>query len=146
MSPRGSYHISKNQLVKVVQRLGGLAYVNARRGRGGGVLSAKAPEEINLGRLVEQMEPHLNFMECFDLETNTCPIAPACDLKNVLGEAQQSFLQTLRRYTIAGLGIRDERLRKNPTDPRRRRVKLKLGNDRRDLRGRSAQHSTPNQR
>jgi Rrf2 family nitric oxide-sensitive transcriptional repressor len=107
-----SYQISKNHLMKVVQRLASLGYVRARRGRGGGLLLAKAPEEINLGRLVEQMEPHLNLVECFDPKTNTCPIAPVCDLKNVLGEAQQSFLQTLRRYTLADLGTRGDRLRK----------------------------------
>ncbi len=106
-----SYQISKNHLMKVVQRLAGLGYVNARRGRGGGLLLAKTPEEINLGRLVEQMEPHLNLVECFDPLTNTCPIASACDLKGVLGEAQQSFLETMRRYTLADLGTRGDRLR-----------------------------------
>jgi Rrf2 family nitric oxide-sensitive transcriptional repressor len=107
----GSYGISKNHLMKVVQRLAGLGYVDASRGRGGGLLLAKQPEAVNLGRLVEQMEPHLNLVECFDARVNTCPIASACDLKGVLAEAQQSFLRTLRRYTLADLGTRGERLR-----------------------------------
>lgn len=107
-----SYRISKNHLMKVIQRLAGLGYVHARRGRGGGLLLAKPPQEINLGLLVEQMEPHLNLVECFDPETNTCPIIAACDLKNILGEAQQAFLQTLRRYTLADLGARGEPLRR----------------------------------
>jgi len=107
-----AYGISKNHLMKVVQRLAGLGYVDASRGRGGGLLLAKEPGDINLGRLVEQMEPHLNLVECFDLATNTCPIAPACDLKSVLGEAQDSFLNVLRNYTLADLGTRPKSLRK----------------------------------
>ena len=106
-----AYAISKNHLMKVVQRLAGLGYVDASRGRGGGLLLAKRPEEVNLGRLVEQMEPHLNLVECFDLESNTCAIAPACDLKGVLAEAQQAFLRTLRGYTLADLGLRRKKLR-----------------------------------
>lgn len=107
-----SYDVSKNHLMKVVQRLVSLGYVNASRGRGGGLLLAKPPEEINLGHLVEQMEPHLNLVECFDVETNTCPIDRACDLKSVLGEAQKGFLAVLRRYTLADLGTRPVALRK----------------------------------
>lgn len=107
-----AYGISKNHLMKVVQRLASLGYVDASRGRGGGLLLAKEPREINLGRLVTQMEPHLNLVECFDVETNTCPIEPACDLKSVLGEAQDSFLETLRKYTLADLGTRPQQLRK----------------------------------
>jgi len=107
-----AYGISKNHLMKVVQRLASLGYVDASRGRGGGLLLAKDPTEINLGRLVTQMEPHLNLVECFDVETNTCPIEPACDLKSVLGEAQDAFLETLRKYTLADLGTRPQQLRK----------------------------------
>ena len=107
-----SYGISKNHLMKVVQRLAGLGYLNASRGRGGGLLLAKPPEEINLGRLVAQMEPHLDLVECFDREKNTCPIVPACDLKGILTEARDAFLETLLGYTLADLGTRPERLRK----------------------------------
>ena len=107
-----AYGISKNHLMKVVQRLAGLGYVNASRGRGGGLLLAKPPEEINLGRLVAQMEPHLDLVECFDREKNTCPIVPACDLKGILTEARDAFLETLLGYTLADLGTRPEHLRK----------------------------------
>ncbi len=113
-----AYGISKNHLMKVVQRLAGLGYVDASRGRGGGLLLAKEPVEINLGRLVQQMEPNMDLVECFDMETNTCPIALMCDLKSVLGEAQQSFLGTLLRYTLADLGTRPQELKKILNIPR----------------------------
>jgi Rrf2 family nitric oxide-sensitive transcriptional repressor len=106
-----AYGISKNHLMKVAQRLAGLGYVQASRGRGGGLLLAKPPEEINLGRLVQQMEPHLDLVECFDAATNTCPIAAACDLKTLLAEAQEAFLRALSSYSLADLGSRPERLK-----------------------------------
>jgi Rrf2 family nitric oxide-sensitive transcriptional repressor len=106
-----AYGISKNHLMKVAQRLAGLGYVQASRGRGGGLLLAKPPEEVNLGRLVQQMEPHLDLVECFDAATNTCPIAAACDLKTLLAEAQEAFLRTLSSYSLADLGSRPERLK-----------------------------------
>ena len=42
---------------------------------------AMRPSEINVGWLIRRTEPHFNLVECFDPETNTCPIAPACGLK-----------------------------------------------------------------
>lgn len=105
-----AYGISRNHLMKVVQRLAQLGYVEANRGRGGGLRLAVEPGEINIGRVVEQTEPHLDLVECFDMETNTCPIVPACELKSALGKAQQAFLETLRGYTLADLGSSRRRL------------------------------------
>ncbi len=95
-----SYGISRNHLTKVVQKLTDLGVVASTRGRSGGFRLAKPPEEINIGWLVRQTEPHFNIVECFDPETNTCPIAPACGLKSALARAQQAFLGVLDGYTL----------------------------------------------
>jgi Rrf2 family nitric oxide-sensitive transcriptional repressor len=42
-------------------------------------------------------------VECFDRETNTCPLSPACGLKGALREASDSFFAVLDRYTLADL-------------------------------------------
>lgn len=95
-----AYGVSRHHLVKVVQALTDLGVVEAQRGRGGGMRLAKRPSEINVGWLIRRTEPHLNLVECFDLETNTCPIAPACGLKGALVRAQQAFLGVLDKYTL----------------------------------------------
>ncbi len=95
-----AYGISRHHLVKVVQTLVELGVVEAQRGRGGGMRLAMPPSEINVGWLVRRTEPHLNLVECFDLETNTCPIAPACGLKGALQRAQRAFLEILDEYTL----------------------------------------------
>lgn len=95
-----AYGISRHHLVKVVQILTDLEVVQAHRGRGGGMRLAKPPGEINVGWLIRQTEPHMNLVECFDLDLNTCPIAPACGLKGALKRASAAFLKVLDEYTI----------------------------------------------
>ncbi|CAM3719000.1 Rrf2 family transcriptional regulator [Corallococcus sp. ZKHCc1 1396] len=98
-----AYRISKHHLVRVVQTLGQQGWVEVRPGRSGGVLLAKAPGDIRLGKVVRAAEPDFHLVECFDRERNTCPIAPACGLKGVLAEARDAFLATLDKYTLEDL-------------------------------------------
>ncbi|MDR3620452.1 MAG: Rrf2 family transcriptional regulator [Paludisphaera borealis] len=95
-----AYGISRHHLVRVVQSLTELGVVTAQRGRGGGMRLSKKPSEINVGWLIRQTEPHFHLVECFDPETNTCPIAPACGLKGAIQRAQQAFLAVLDEYTL----------------------------------------------
>lgn len=95
-----AYGISRHHLVKVVQGLVELGLVESSRGRGGGMRLAVDPGEIRLGWLIRQTEPHLNLVECFDRERNTCPIAPACGLKGPLQRAQQAFIAVLDEYHL----------------------------------------------
>ncbi|MBX3132459.1 MAG: Rrf2 family transcriptional regulator [Gemmatimonadaceae bacterium] len=95
--------MSEDHLAKVVARLAQLGYVETLRGRDGGVRLAKAAEQIVVGAVVRATEDNLNLVECFDPETNQCPIAPACALAPALDEALTAFLQVLDRYTLADL-------------------------------------------
>lgn len=105
-----AFGISRHHLVKVVQTLTDLGVTEAQRGRGGGMRLAKHPAEINVGWLIRQTEPHLNLVECFDPETNTCPIAPACGLKGLLQHAQQAFLKVLDGASLEQLLTRRDDL------------------------------------
>jgi Rrf2 family nitric oxide-sensitive transcriptional repressor len=101
----GSYRISKNHLVKVLQRLRDLGYVETVRGRGGGVRLAVDAAQIRLGEVVRRTEALDEMVECFNPETNTCPIAPACLLPRRLSEALQAYLAVLDRYTVADVSL-----------------------------------------
>ncbi|TDM48075.1 Rrf2 family transcriptional regulator [Macrococcoides goetzii] len=94
------YNISKNHLTKVVNNLGTLGYIETTRGRGGGITLKMAPEEINIGKLIRKTEEHFNIVECFNRETNTCPIIDHCGLMSVLGEALTAYLKVLDQYTL----------------------------------------------
>ncbi|RAI83473.1 Rrf2 family transcriptional regulator [Macrococcoides caseolyticum subsp. hominis] len=100
------YGISKNHLTKVVNNLATLGYIETTRGRGGGIRIKMAPEEINIGTLIRKTEEHFNLVECFDRETNTCPIAGICGLQGVLGEALNAYLSVLDKYTLQDILFR----------------------------------------
>lgn len=101
-----AYGISQNHLVKVVQRLIEEGWVESARGRGGGLSLARAPADINVASVVRITEPHMNLVECFDAQTNTCPIDPACGLKKVLLRAQEAFMKELEQHTLADFAPR----------------------------------------
>jgi len=109
-----AYGISKNHLVRVVHTLDSIGYVKVTPGRNGGVTLAKAPEEIRFGETLRRAEPSMRLVECFDKETNTCPINGACDLKAYLRDALEAFLRELDKHTLADLlaGKRKQQLAK----------------------------------
>ena len=96
-----AYGVSHHHLVKIVQLLVDRQLVASTRGRGGGLRLNRQPAEINVGALVRLTEPHFDLVECFDRTTNTCPIEPACGLKQVLRDAQRAFLDVLDGRTLA---------------------------------------------
>ena len=96
-----AYRISHNHLAKVAALLCELRVVEAVRGRSGGLRLAMAPEDINIGWLVRQTEPDFTLVDCFDHETDTCPISSECRLRKVLNDALRQFLAELDAHTLA---------------------------------------------
>ena len=98
------FGISKHHLVRVVQSLTEHQFVTATMGRGGGLALRTAPDKIRIGDVVRACEPNFKIVECFEMESNTCPIVPVCGLKFPLNEALQQFLKTLDGYTLVDIG------------------------------------------
>lgn len=98
-----AYGISRNHVMKIVQRLSGFGYLDNRRGRNGGVRLAQDPGMINIGALVRKFEETGQFVECFDSATNQCVVTPVCGLKHVLAGAVEQFMAHLDGFTIEDL-------------------------------------------
>lgn len=105
-----SYKISRNHLVKVIHRLGKLGYLNTIRGKNGGIFLNKLPEQINIGTLIQQIEPNFRLVECIDNPNGTCCIIPVCKLKKVLEQAKNEFIENLSSYTLADIIINRKEL------------------------------------
>ena len=104
-----SYSISRNHLMKVVQKLAAVGFVQSIRGSGGGLTLRAAPRDINLGDVVRRMEPDFGMVECMR-DGNECVITPACRLPPMLAEATDAYLGVLAQYTLADLlGKKDAR-------------------------------------
>lgn len=97
-----AYGISRNHLMKVVSLLTRMGYLDARRGPGGGIALARPAEEINVANVVRDMEDDLNLVECF-CKGGTCIIKPVCELKSILSQALNAYLETLEDYTLSDL-------------------------------------------
>lgn len=98
-----SYGISENHLVKVVHFLGKRGWIETVRGKGGGILLAMPPAQLNVGRVVRDTEGAAEPAECFSADGGHCIITGPCHLKNVLAEAVKAFYAVLDRYTLEDL-------------------------------------------
>ncbi len=98
------YGISKTHLMKVANLLTRTGFLQAVRGRAGGLRLAKAASEIKIGDVVRATEPDFGLVECF-LTGNQCQITNICRLPVILENALQAFLAVLDQYTLADVSI-----------------------------------------
>lgn len=94
---------SANHLAQVVNTLHTNGYLNATRGRMGGVCLARPAGSINIGEVFRLFESDVPFTECFHLETNTCPLVPACRLRNAIRRAIEAFYLEMDLVTLEDL-------------------------------------------
>ncbi|MBV1831493.1 Rrf2 family transcriptional regulator [Komagataeibacter sp. AV436] len=92
-------------LVKVIHRLSRLGLVDARRGRGGGLVLGHAPEDIRIGDVVRQTEDDLQLVHCEPAQPdgNCCILSDMCKLRGVLSTALDAFMNVLDSTTLADL-------------------------------------------
>lgn len=98
-----AYGISKNHLMKVVQQLGELGWVDTVRGRNGGLRLAAQSSALTVGEVVRKTESDFALVGCMPDQHGTrrdCVITPQCRLRNALDAARQAFLAELDRHTI----------------------------------------------
>ena len=98
-----AFGVSRHHVVKVVNELRHLGYLDTTRGRAGGFALARQADRIRIGEVVRRTEGSMALVECFSRDMNTCPLSPACGLKGVLREAFDAFLAVLDRATLADL-------------------------------------------
>lgn len=102
--------LARPHIVKIVHELGRAGLVETRRGRGGGFRLARPAETIVVGEVVRLTEGPLDVVECFNSETNTCPLIGICRLSRAFAEATAAFLAVLDRLTIADIAANREQL------------------------------------
>ncbi|GGK67280.1 RrF2 family transcriptional regulator [Amphritea balenae] len=94
------YDISIEHLRKVVHALSKSGYLQTFRGKNGGIRLALPPEEINIGQLIQQSEGNSPLIDC---TSQDCRIRNVCSFQGILAEAQQAFISTLSKYSLADL-------------------------------------------
>ena len=93
-----TYRISHNHLMKVVHDLRKQGFLDAVRGRSGGIRLGRPASEISVGQVVRHTEAGFDLVDCA-----SCVIAPACALTAALQEARNAFMTVLDGYSLADL-------------------------------------------
>lgn len=106
--------------MKVVRRLTSEGYLEAVRGRNGGLRLGRRADHINLGEVVRKTEPDFRIVECFGPD-NGCLISEHCKLPKPLNDALNAFLSVLDQYSIADVMLADHQftLTKTTSFPQR---------------------------
>lgn len=90
--------ISRTHLMKIANELARGGFIEAMRGRGGGVWLARDPADIRLGDVVRAMEPCGPMVDC-----TSCRLAGGCGLPAVLHKAASAFHAVLDDFTLADI-------------------------------------------
>lgn len=98
------YHISRTHLMKVANVLTRAGYLQAVRGRSGGLRLAKPAANIRIGDVIRATEPDFALVECFG-SGNHCVITGACKLPRILNEGLEAFVAVLNGYTLEDIAL-----------------------------------------
>ncbi|WP_318467366.1 nitric oxide-sensing transcriptional repressor NsrR [Photobacterium leiognathi] len=94
-----TYNVSRNHMVKIINKLGQLGYVETVRGKNGGIRLGMPASTIIVGDVVRAIEP-LQIVNC---SADFCHITPTCRLKGILANAREAFLAELDSHTLLSL-------------------------------------------
>ncbi|MEN3584430.1 Rrf2 family transcriptional regulator [Streptomyces sp. ZYX-F-203] len=93
--------VPATHMAKAVTRLQHLGVLEARRGRGGGLVLTGPGRRASVGWLVRELEGEGEVVACEG--EPPCPLREACRLRGALRQAQEAFYATLDPLTVADL-------------------------------------------
>lgn len=98
-----AHRVSVHHMIKIANLLGRKGYLETLRGRAGGIRLAKPADAITVGEIVRITEAPLDLAECFNAETNTCPLIGSCNLSRTWKRALDAFMAVLDEVTVADI-------------------------------------------
>ncbi|MFF1716492.1 RrF2 family transcriptional regulator [Streptomyces sp. NPDC058268] len=93
---------------KAVAKLQHMGLVEARRGRGGGLILTASGRDASVGGIVRELEGPGDVVDCDG--ATPCPLRAACRLRGALRQAQEAFFASLDPLSLTDLT-------KSPTGP-----------------------------
>ena len=99
--------VSLKYLEQIIIPLKKARYIESVRGRKGGHILAKPPEEITVGEIVALLEEISGLVKC-DKDTTVCERADICPTRLLWKEAYEAMFDRLEAITLADLVERAE--------------------------------------
>jgi Rrf2 family nitric oxide-sensitive transcriptional repressor len=94
------FQVPHNHVIKVVNKLGKLGWVETQRGRGGGLRLAVPADSLRLGDVLSGLEPTHSLVDC---DTPPCVLRQRCSVKSALDQALAAFYASLNEHTLSEL-------------------------------------------
>lgn len=94
------FDIPRNHMVKVAGLLTRSGWINATRGRSGGIRLAIDPSSLRLGEVVRALEGRKEIINC---DKMNCRLRSDCGLRSALNFAYDAFYTALDTYTLADI-------------------------------------------
>ena len=96
------FDIAVNHLVKVVGHMARVGWIQATRGRNGGVRLAVEPAALPIGSVLRELEGDTELIDC---NARQCGLNQDCRLRAALDEGLKAFYDALDRYSLADMTI-----------------------------------------
>ncbi|MBF8179278.1 RrF2 family transcriptional regulator [Herminiimonas contaminans] len=94
------FDVPHNHLVKVVGMMAKMGWIDAVRGRNGGISLAASPESLHIGSILRVLE---GDDEAIDCEGIGCRLSGDCRLRNALKIGVDAFYNAMDEYTLADI-------------------------------------------
>jgi len=89
------------QILLLLKRAG---YLKSRKGRMGGYILAKPPDEINVAEIIRVMDGPLAPIDCVSVMAHeTCPMEATCGLRWLWKDVRDAVAEILEKTTFADL-------------------------------------------
>ncbi len=92
--------ISRNNLIKVSNRLAKQGFIDTSRGPGGGLTIRPEAGKASLKDIISKTEETFQLAECFQETKSNCTFLKRCRLKKSLNQALEAFLNSLEKTTL----------------------------------------------
>ncbi|MAC56716.1 MAG: Rrf2 family transcriptional regulator [Novosphingobium sp.] len=90
--------VPRSHLMKIANDLAHAGFIDAARGRSGGIRLARPADQIRIGDVVAAMEPHCEMVRCSE-----CRLVRRCVLPRHLDRALEAFHAVLNEQTLADI-------------------------------------------
>ena len=94
--------IPEEFLRKIFQTLVKSGIINSFKGRGGGVILARSPQDITVAQVIKPLEENIGLVRCLR-EKEYCPRSNECKASIFWRRIQENLFEVLERTTIEDL-------------------------------------------
>lgn len=94
------FDVPHNHLVKVVGALARIGWIDAVRGRNGGIRLAVSADTLRIGSILRELEGDAEPVDC---EGIGCRLSGDCRLRGALRAGVQAFYGAMDQYTLADM-------------------------------------------